>query len=90
MNILEHVLKVWSLGSLPSAPPGPFTGSGMAKLFSYIKILWLFHCVASSANGAKGTVGKTAVLRPGSGTKQHQSHRIHHCHMVKVEKASLT
>lgn len=72
MNVLEHVLKVWSLGSLPSAPPGPFTGSGMAKLFSYIKILLFFHCVASSANGAKGMVGKTAALRhesrPGSGT----------------------
>lgn len=54
---------IWALGSLPSTTPGPFKGFRMAQLFSYINTFLLFHCAASSANAAKGTVGKTVVLR---------------------------
>lgn len=54
---------IWALGSLPSTTPGPFKGFRMAQLFSYINTFLLFHWAASPANAAKGTVGKTVVLR---------------------------
>ena len=62
LNIFSK-FGIWALGSLPSTTPGPFKGFRMAQLFSYINTFLLFHWAASPANAAKGTVGKTVVLR---------------------------
>lgn len=71
------------LGAFPLQSQVLSGGSGWQNYFHMLMQFLLFHWAASPANAAKGTVGKTAVLRLNQGlavAPNIQSHWIHHWH----------